>query len=71
MEIWPFPQALSTSSSWDDILIGGKDGFFIVIMTLAWWSIERIKGNSGPTELKNMILDVTWVLSNFASVLVT
>jgi hypothetical protein len=70
VEIWPFPQASSTSSSWDDILIGGKDGFFIVIMALAWWSIERTKGNGGPTELENAISDVTWVLSNLASVLV-
>ena len=66
---WPFTQASSSTSLWDDILLGGKDSLFIIIMSLAWWFIKWSGGSSGPMEPKNVILDISWVLSNLVPVL--
>ena len=55
---WPFPQASSTTSRWDGILLGGKDRLFIVIMSLMWWFIECMRV-SEFTELRNTISDVS------------
>ena len=51
---WPLSQASSTCSSWDEIPIGGKDGFFIVIITFFWWIIERdnCEGESEGDDLQ-------------------
>lgn len=61
---WPFPQTASPGDLWDDLLIGGKDGIFIVIMTLAWWSIEHKKSGEESSTLDEAIEDVSWVLSH-------
>ena len=68
---WPFPQEFPTGGSWDKILIGGKDGIFIVMMTLSWWSIEQAKDEDESSQLDLAIEDVSWVLSNLNSVLST
>jgi len=70
---WPLSQASSTLSSWDEIIVGGKDGLFIVIMTLSWWIAER-DGCEDESEGDDLLLeeamqDVHWVLSNLVSVL--
>jgi len=66
---WPFPQHVSVDDSWDNLLIGGKDGLFIVIMSLGWWCIEDAKseGDGRASQLKAAISDVSWVLSHLVS----
>ena len=64
MDAWPFPQSVPTDGLWDDILIGGKDGLFVVVLTLAWWSVELEKTEDVSSQLDAAILDVSWVLSN-------
>jgi len=68
---WPFPQGPPTDDLWDDLLVGGKDGLFVVVMTLAWWSIKYEDTEDEPSQLKAAILDVSWVLSNILSALKT
>jgi len=67
---WPFPQDPSTDDPWDELLIGGKDGLFVVVMALAWWCIKHAAEDE-PSQLKAAILDVSWVLSNLISALTT
>lgn len=68
---WPFPQSSSADDPWEDLLIGGKDGLFVVVMTLAWWSIKFADADGDPSHLEAAISDVSWVLSNLISVLTT
>ena len=68
---WPFPQGTSTDDSWDALLVGGKDSLFVVMMTLAWWSIEYKKVGVQLSQLDEAISDVSWVLFNLISVLST
>ena len=42
---------------------------FIVIMTLAWWSLKCASVGAGSVQLESAISDVTWVLSSLIHVL--
>jgi hypothetical protein len=57
------------SGPWDDILVGGKDGLFVVIMTLSWWILSGAQGEGSDSQLEEAVADVSWVLSNLVSVL--
>ena len=52
---------MSVKNLWGDLLVGGKDGLFIVIMSFGWWFIEdtKGKGNGRALQLKAAILDVS------------
>jgi len=68
---WPLPRSPSADGSWDELLVGGKDGLFIVVMSLSWWIVECAKGEgeSEESELEEALADISWVLSNLVSVL--
>ena len=65
---WPLLRG-SVDGPWDELLVGGKDGLFVVMMTLSWWIMERAKDESGDSELEKAIADVLWVLFNLVSTL--
>ena len=68
-ENWPLPRKLSVDGPWDNLLVRGKDGLFVVVMSLLWWIIEEAKGESEASELNEAIADVSWVLAKLVSVL--
>lgn len=68
-EEWPLLRDSQVVDGWDKILVGGKDGLFVVMMTLSWWISESARGVGGGSELKEAITDVSWVVSNLVSVL--
>ena len=35
-EHWPFPQCKLAEEDWRDLFLSGKDGLFIVVMSLSW-----------------------------------
>ena len=72
MTDWPLPRSSSTDGPWNDLLVGGKDGLFVVVMTLSWWINESAnKGVGCSLQLKEAVADVSWVLSKFISALST
>jgi hypothetical protein len=66
---WPLPRDSPADGSWDKLFVGGKDGLFIVLMTLSWWITEHTKGEAEDSELDEAITDVSWVFSNLVSAL--
>ena len=66
MTNWPLPRSSSTDGPWNDLLIGGKDGLFVIIMTLSWWINKSAnKGVGCSLQLKEAVADMSWVLSKF------
>jgi hypothetical protein len=43
--------------SWENICKGGNNGFFIVMITLAWWKVNGGASN----QFQEMLEDVMWV----------
>jgi len=62
---WPFPQEDATGEDWGHLLEGGKDGLFIVVVSLAWWIHARILLER--SKVADAILDVAWVITNLVS----
>jgi hypothetical protein len=52
---------LPPGEKWDRTKIGGSNGFFIVLLTLAWW-IAKFKGKVDNDSLVMALDDVEWVL---------
>ena len=59
---WPFAKGDTVSKDWGHLLEGGKDGMFLVVVSLAWWISAQ--DSSEESELDNAIEDVAWVLGN-------
>ena len=68
-EDWPFEMGDATGKDWCNLPDGGKDGIFVVIVSLAWWVCAR--GSSGGRKLDEALTDVTWVLDGLISYLST
>ncbi|KAF9779708.1 hypothetical protein BJ322DRAFT_986375, partial [Thelephora terrestris] len=58
---WPLPCRVPVHGGWDELLAGGKDGLFIVVMTLAWWSNAQAEMEGESHQLEAAIADVSWV----------
>jgi hypothetical protein len=52
---------------WSQISIGGANGFFIVILTLAWW-IAALEGDWKDADLCWAVDETFWALSEITSV---
>ena len=50
MSCWPVLRSKSKVGTWNDLLIGGKDGIFVVVMTLSWWIHKKKDKGSKLTE---------------------
>ena len=66
---WPLLQSHSTVDAWDKLLVGGKDGIFVVVMALSWWISKTKQGTSESQKLTEAVADVSWVLSHLVSAL--
>ena len=64
---WPFAQEEpSEDQDWGSLPNGGKDGLFLVVITLGWW--VHAQDPSDDSRVDDAIEDVTWVLKNLISV---
>ena len=61
-ESWPFERVDATGHDWGKLPNGGKDGLFLVVVSLGWWIHARV--SSEHSALDDAIVDVTWVLDN-------
>jgi len=52
---------------WGDLPNGGKDGLFLVVVSLGWWIHAR--DATKDSKVDDAIVDVTWVLDNLVSLL--
>ena len=58
-ERWPFLQD-GTAGDWGRLSSGGKDGLFLVVVSLGWWVHAR--DPAADCKLDAAISDVSWVL---------
>ena len=61
-ESWPFEQVDATGRNWGKLPDGGKDGLFLVVVSLGWWI--HACDPSEDSALDDAIMDVTWVLDS-------
>ena len=67
---WPFVRDDATEQEdWGDLPNGGKDGLFLVVVSLGWWIHAR--DPSEDSKVDDAIADVTWVVDNLISSLST
>jgi hypothetical protein len=53
---------------WQVLCKGGKNGFFIIVMCLAWWvDLSETAGNDGHDDLMAMLDDVHWALQKMVA----
>ena len=50
-----------TNKDWEKICRGGCNGFFVVIMTLAWW-VTAVDGKADDEDLLRALGETTWVM---------
>ena len=59
---WPISRDEGDIQEWGQLSQGGKDGLFLVVMSLAWWIHAQ---HSVPNcKLSDAITDVSWVLDH-------
>lgn len=64
----PFVQEDATGQQdWGKLPTGGKDGLFLVVISLGWWI--HVRGLS--SKVNDAIADVTWVIDNLNTFLST
>ena len=66
-QTWPFERVNAAGLDWGQLLNGGKDGLFLVVVSLGWW--VHAHDPSEDSELSEAIADVTWVLKSLVSYL--
>ena len=66
VEDWPLLQESDVDGrDWGDLPSGGKDGLFLVLVSLGWWVHARAP--SEDSKVDEAIADVTWVIDNIVS----
>lgn len=64
-ESWPFLKEDAAGEDWGHLLDGGKDGLFLVVVSLGWWINARVP--SEESKANDAVADVTWVINNLVS----
>jgi len=61
---WPPSKVLPPMNEWKRLTRAGPNGFFLIVLTLAWWA-DTIAKTLAPyyAEFKIAVDDVLWVLS--------
>jgi hypothetical protein len=59
-------QVPEDGEDWDSICRGGPNGFFIIVLALAWW-VSAVNGKV-ERELHDILVDVTWVVGEMVNV---
>ena len=70
VDSWPFSQDEGNIGSWGNLIYGGKDGLYIVVVTLAWWICSRDPTYKGSI-LNDAIANVSWVFDHLISLLLS
>ncbi|KAH8102761.1 hypothetical protein DFH11DRAFT_1735400 [Phellopilus nigrolimitatus] len=61
-DTFPLPQGdPDTDADWSNLKTGGANGFFIVLMTLAFWTVG-VQTEADTDRYKSAVGDVLWVL---------
>ena len=69
-EGWPFPRDDDTDvGDWGQLFAGGKDGLFIVVMSLSWWAHTR--DPDVDSGIDDAVHDVSWVIKHLITSLST
>ena len=59
---WPLQMGNASGKDWGHLLNGGKDGMYLVVVSLGWWI--HAQDPSKESHLYNAIRDVSWVLQS-------
>lgn len=63
---WPFVQEDPTEDQdWGSLPNGGKDGLFLIVVSLGWWIYARPQDDD---DIEDAVRDVTWVFKRLISV---
>ncbi|OJT12277.1 hypothetical protein TRAPUB_11176 [Trametes pubescens] len=63
-DVWPMPRVEPTDTpSWELLRRGGCNGFFLVVISLAWWVSAVLLSGEGLEEAMVAVEDVSWVCS--------
>lgn len=66
-EDWPLHREDVDDPDWDELPNGGKDGLFLIVVTLGWWILVR--DPSKNSKLDDAIADVAWVVDKLITLL--
>lgn len=58
---WPLVRRSHEDEEWPELMRGGKNGFVVVLISLAWWKAAA-KTDSQVLKAASAIEDVEWVL---------
>lgn len=59
---WPLPKIEPVDATeWGSVARGGCNGFFLVVLTLAWWMWAVLNENTNPDAVMEALEDVGWV----------
>ena len=64
---WPFVQEDADGRDWGGLADGGKDGLYVVMVSLGWWI--HAHDSSKDSKIDEAIEDVTWVIDSLVSFL--
>ena len=64
---WPWVKEDAAGRDWGHLVDGGKDGLFLVVVSLGWWIHAR--DLSEESKVDDAVMDVVWVLDNIISLL--
>ncbi|KAF8345715.1 hypothetical protein F5887DRAFT_1074141 [Amanita rubescens] len=64
---WPPSQDIPEDGHLSTVTQSGPNGFFLVILSLAWWGKLAADGLADLTEFETAMNDVLWVLSHIVS----
>lgn len=64
-ERWPLLRPTDNNLDWQRTLRGGRNGLFIVILTLVWWS-AAVSTTTERHEFESALEDVDWVFEEMA-----
>lgn len=61
---WPLPRVEPVDpTDWNVVAKGGGNGFFLVVLTLAWWLWAVMHENMSMIDVLEAVEDVSWVLN--------
>lgn len=61
---WPFAREDAAGQDWGHLLKGGKDGLFLVVISLGWW-IHAC--DLSKSKAYDAIMDVAWVMKSLVT----
>ena len=60
VETWPCPKDDPGTEDWGSLFSSGKDGLYIVVMSLSWWA--HALDPAVDSKIYDAVSDVSWVM---------